>query len=442
MKTKLRLECGLTFVCIWFLLALPSGMAADSGRLAELRGVWQAHFNHDASRLVVRTRNGEVGLWDARKGTRISGDAALKKPSITSVISPDLRKFLVGFKDGGARVFDASSGSAISPVLDLTFREDVYSQAVFSPEGGTIVFFGEKEASVLDVKTGKRVATIPVPFELEESGPDSTASAMFAGGGSTCFVMEPQGTVTTYETKTWSPMGKPMKHPPAESAYQFGFEASPDGKWIVTFDSPGENGPQGQLQAWDALTQTPLGDPVSAQNGMSGRFLPGQSRVLVQGGRGDASVRDLPSMAIAYVIKQHDEVDGPKVEVAPTGKWLMAWGPDKRVELIDSATGKTLDTFYSSASVESALIPSDSSICYLGFENTAFSTVNLYDNYLHRFSVPELKITGSIRILASVSRQSLSPDGRWIMIVQGSDDQERIVLYDATSMKALDWSKP
>lgn len=442
MKTKSRRACWLTFVCIWLSLDSPSGIAADSGRLAELRGVWQANFNHNASRLVVRTRNGEVGLWDARKGTRISGDAALRKPSITYVISPDLQKFLVGFKDGGARVFDASSGSAVSPVLDLTFRENVNSQAVFSPEGGTIVFFGEKEASVLDVKTGRRVTTIPVPFELEESGPDSTASAIFASGGSTCFVMEPQGTVTTYETKTWSPVGKPMKHPPAESAYQFGFEASPDGKWIVTFDSPGENGPQGQLQAWDALTQTALGDPLSAQNGMSGRFLPGQNRVLVQGGRGDASVRDLPSMAIAYVIKQHDEVDGPRVEVAPTGKWLTAWGPDKRVELIDGASGKTLDTFYSSASVTTALFPSDSPICYLAFENTAFHSVNLHDNYLHRFSVPELKITGSIRILASVSRQSLSTDGRWIMIVEGSDAQEKIVLYDATTMKALDWSKP
>jgi hypothetical protein len=120
----------------------------------------------------------------------------------------------------------------------------------------------------------------------------------------------------------------------------------------------------------------------------------------------------------------------------------MAWGPDKRVELIDGASGKTLETFYSSASITSTLIPSDSSICYLAFENTAFYTPPLYDNYLHRFSIPELKITASIRILAPVSRQSLSPDGRLLMIGQGSDDQERIVLYDATSMKALDWAKP
>ena len=142
---------------------------------------------------MVRTRSGEVGLWDAKKGTRISGDAALKKPSDTYVMSPDARKFLVGFKDGRARVFDASSGSAVSPVLDLSLREDgqAHPQAVFSPDGSTIVFFGEKKASVLDVKTGKRIATIPVPFELEE-GSDSTAVAIFASGGAKCFVMDPK----------------------------------------------------------------------------------------------------------------------------------------------------------------------------------------------------------------------------------------------------------
>src|SRR5688572_24365089 len=105
MKSELRRGFGLPVVCFFLTLASPPVNAADSIRLAELRGVWQAHFNHDASRLVVRTRRGEVGLWDAKKGTRITGDATLKKPSNTYVMSPDARKFLVGFKDGRARVF-------------------------------------------------------------------------------------------------------------------------------------------------------------------------------------------------------------------------------------------------------------------------------------------------------------------------------------------------
>jgi WD40 repeat protein len=406
-------------------------MAADPARLSELRVIGQANFNHDASRLVVETSNGEVGLWDVKNGTRISGDSALKKPSIAYLMSPDRRRFLLGFKDGHSQVFDASSGSAVSPVLDLSFREDAERpQAVLSPDCGTIVFYEEKKASVVDVKTGKRIANIPIA--LEDDGQwEPIRAVIFASGGTKCFVMGPDVTVTAYETKTWKPLGKPMKHPPAKMAADFGFAASPDGKWVVTFDDPGENGPQGQLQAWDAVKNKPLGKPLSGKNGMTGRFIPGQDRVLVQAGRGDATVRELPSMAVAYTIKiREEDIDGPKVEVFPNGKWLLAWGDwvvNKRIDLIDGVTGKTVDGYSSPAAITTPLFPSDSSAFYL-----------VLDNHLHRFSVPGLKITGSIGMPDSAN-QSLSPDGRWIMVVQGDSEDQRILLFDAVTMKPVEW---
>jgi WD40 repeat protein len=441
MATEIPRERWFVPACFFCFFASLTIQAAEPARLGELRGVWQADFNSDASRVVVRTLE-EVSLWDARKGTRIPGDAALKEPSTAYVMSPDLRKFFVGFKDGHSQVFDASSGSAISPRLDFSLSENGNPKAVFSPDGGTIVFLGEKEASVLDVRTGKRVATIPVAFALDEESADSTATVIFAAEGAKCFVMDPKGTVTTYDTKTWTPSGKPMRHPPAESAYEFGFQASNDGKWIVTYDSPGENGPKGQLQAWDALTSKPLGDPLSATNGMSGRFLPGQNRVLVQGGRGEASVRELPSMSIAYVIKQHDDIDGPKVDVFPNGKWLIAWGPDKKVDLIDAVSGNVVKSHSSPASIAGSMIPPDSSICYLEIDHGLFLDTSYWDNYLQRLTVPELKTTGSIRIVDFLHRHSISSDGRRIMILQGGDDTKKIVVFDATTMKPIEWPKP
>ncbi len=443
MKIELRRDLWLALACFCWPLASLTMEAAEIARLGDLREVLQAHFNHDASRLIVRLRSGEIGLWDTKKGTPITGDPALKELSETYVMSPDARRFLVGFKDSRARIFDASSGAAISPVAELSLRENgqAHPQAGFSPDGNTVVCFGEKKAVVLDVKTGKRIASLPVPFEIEE-GSDSTALAIFASGGAKCFVMDPKGTVTTYETKKWTATGKPVKHPPAEQAYQFGFEASSDGKWIVTFDDPGENGPQGQLQVWDALTSKPLGKPLSAVNGMSGKFLSGHDRVLVQSGRGEATVRNLPSMEVAYVIPQHDEIDGPHVELFPNGKWLIAWGPDKKIDLIDAATGKTLASHTSSVAVTGVMIPADSSTCYVGLENTTVATSEVrYDNSLQRFSVPDLKIAGSVAIPDFLLRQSLSLDGRWILTVQGATDNERIVIYDAATMKPVEWSK-
>jgi WD40 repeat protein len=441
MKMKMHRRLWLLLLCINLSLTSPGMDAAESRQLGDLRGVWQANFNHDATRLVVRTRRGEIGIWDTKRGTQIAGDPSLQKPSNTYVMSPDTRKILVGLKDTGAQLFDASSGSAISPVLDLSLRADGNSQIVFSPDSGTIVFFGKEKASVLDLKSGKEIATIPVPFELEENS-GSTALAVFVEGGTKCFIMEPHGTVRTYETKGWAPVGKPMKHPAAEMAYQFGFDASSDGKWIVTFDDPGENGPKGQLQVWDALANKPLGSPLSAVNGMSGRFLPGQNRVLVQSGRGDASVRDLPSMKVSYPIKQHDELDGPKVEVFPNGKWLLAWGPDKKLDLIDAATGKILNTYSSPESITEAMIPADSARCYIRSETFDLSADNHFDNELKRFSAPDMKVTSSTRIPDFVLRQSLSPDGRWIVALQGVTDKEKVVVFDATTLKPVEWPKP
>ena len=441
MKLKFRRNVSFSLVCVCCCLATSALNGAEGSGPGVLRGVWQAHLNSDSSRLIARTRTGELGLWDTKKRTRISGDAALKKSVNAYILSPDTRRFLAGFKEGKGRVFDTSSGAAISPVLDLALRENVKLQALFSPDGATLVFFGEKEASVLDVKTGKRIATIPVPFELEEDS-DSTSTAHFTGGGVKCFVMDPEGTVRAYETKTWTPLSQPIKHPAAESAYTFGFEVSSDAKWLVTFDSPGENGPNGQLQVWDALTNKPLGDPLTSVNGMSGRFLPGQDRVLVESGRGDATVRDLPSLATAYIIKQHDELDAPKVELFPNGKWLVAWGPDRKINLIDAADGKVLQTHFAPADVSGVVIPADSSSCFVGYDNSAFATEGYYDSYLQRFPVPEFEPKGSIRILDFVAHQAVSPDGRWIIVVQGGSEQERIALFDAATLKPVEWSKP
>ncbi len=441
MRIALKNHHRLLLLWIALSTASPTLAAAESTPLGDLRGVWQANFNHDASCLVVRTRGGEIGLWDMKKGTSIAGDPALKGPSNSYVMSPDARKVLVGFKDGHARVFDTTSGAALSPVLDLALRENVKPQALFSPDGGVIVFLGAKDTAVFDAKTGKRIATIPIPFELEENS-DTTAAAMFVSAGAKCFIMEPHGTVTAYETKGWTRLGKPMKHPPAESAYAFGFDASKDGKWIVTFDDPGENGPKGQLQAWDATTNKALGRPLSAVNGMSGSFLPGKDRVLVQSGRGDASVRNLPSMSIAYDVKMHDEIDGPKVEIFPNGKWLLAWGPDKKLDLIDAATGKILNTYSSPVSIAEAIIADDSVAFYLNSENTDRAGEGHFENDLQRFSVPEMKITASAHVPDFLLRQTLSLDGRWLMILQGASDSEKVIIFDTATLKPTDEAKP
>jgi hypothetical protein len=53
-------------------------------------------------------------------------------------------------------------------------------------------------------------------------------------------------------------------------------------------------------------------------------------------------------------------------------------------------------------------------------------------------SFPELKITDSLRVLDFVLNASLSPDGKRLMIQQGWTDKERLLFFDAATLKTLE----
>jgi hypothetical protein len=79
----------------------------------------------------------------------------------------------------------------------------------------------------------------------------------------------------------------------------------------------------------------------------------------------------------------------------------------------------------------------DSSGCIVFFDNSAFPDQNHHDDYLIKLSLPELKVTESLRSLEGVSSASLSPDGKRIMVHQGEADQDRLLFFDAATLKPL-----
>jgi WD40 repeat protein len=349
-------------------------------------------------------------------------------------MSSDAKMILVKFKEWQWRVFDTATAKAISPMFDVPFKEDSMRESVlFSPDLSTVLVFDMKEATVFDVRSGKRLATIPLP-----TGPDDLepGSAQFTAGGARCLVMGGQGTVTTYGTKDWKPIGKPMVHPPADDAYDFHFSVSDDGKWLATSDTPGEHNFKGQLQLWDAVENTPLGEPIVAMNGVTARFL-GGDRVVILPERGDVNVRELPSTNIAYSLISGDHVFGPALDVSKDQKWIVAWGEDEKIDLVDATSGKVADFYRGPAKIEQVMIAPDSSSCYVVFDNSAFEQEKHYDNYVVRFKLPEMKITHTFRSTDSDPRVSLSPDGKRLMVLQGAADQERVLFLDTATLKPI-----
>ena len=426
-----RLQFALQMLTSVSLAATAFG--ADPAKLRDLRGVEQASFNHDGSRVIVRGREGEIGIWELADGHQVAGDIPQDAHADAYVLSGDAKHVAIGMTSGHARVFDTSTAKALSPMLDVALKGQLQMPALFSPDGAALVIFKEKEAVVFSVSDGKRVASIPLPPGPNE---DTPGSAAFTAGGAQCFVMDGAGAVVRFGSKDWKPVGKPMRHPAAESAYDFEFAISEDGKWLATFDGAGENGPKGNLQVWDAAAGTPLGKPLVAVNGLAARFI-GTNRVLITPSRGEANVRDLPSMKVAYTLRPHDEIDGPKADFSRDHKWLLAWGADRRLDLFDAASGKLASNYPGPATISKVIMLPDSSGCFVVFDNSAFVVQGHYDNYVVKLNFPELNLTESLRSLDFMSNVSLSPDGKRLLVVQGPSEQERVLFFDAATLKPL-----
>ena len=151
-------------------------------------------------------------------------------------------------------------------------------------------------------------------------------------------------------------------------------------------------------------------------------------------GRGEGRVRALPGIK-GYAIRQHDEIEGPSVAASRDGKWLLSWGADRSLFLLDAATGAIKGSHSSGAAIAQVL--TDAAGCYVLFDNTAFLLQNHHDFYVVRMDFADLRITHSRRFTESVQRMELSPDGRRLLIQLGPSDRERLLFLNAPDLAPL-----
>jgi WD40 repeat protein len=403
--------------------------------LTKLRGVSLAFLNHDGSKVVVQMRGGKIGLWDVTSGKAVAGDLGSMKMQGTVSMAPGGKIFAAGFAEGGVRIFDASSAVAISPLLKVALIEQYTNHVEFSPDLHTLLAFdADKRANVFDIESGRQLAQIAQASEPVE-GSESGMQCQFSKDGKSCFILDPRGTLIRYNTADWKTVGKPMTHP-NPAGYWYDFKLSRDGKFAITSDGPGENGPKGYLQLWDVQTTEPIGKSLEARNGLGGRFLPGGKRLLVTPSRGLAAVYELPGLERLFDLPKHDDVEGPSVRSTRDNQWFLTWG-NSTLRVSDAFTGKVAGMQSSKAQVSNVLVSPDSKHCYAVYDNTAFFLDRQYDHYVMKRSLPKLNTVGTIRILDTLGSVSLSPDGSRLLIQQGWDDREQLRVFDAATMQEI-----
>jgi eukaryotic-like serine/threonine-protein kinase len=320
---------------------------ADSGlRKAALSpdGKWVATGNADGS-LKLWNTSGEAsvatmkmeravgGLVFSATGTRVLGRDhgtvriwSVPAGNLIAEIRPgtDIRaaafdnyglRVATARSDGSARVWDATTGEAISPL----FKESYWLTDIkFSPDGKRVIAAaGGHRANVWNLETGKRV---------QLSGHQNVVvSAAFSPSGERTITASFDGTARVYETSSGKPLTPPLRHSGLVTAAEF----SPDGMRVLTA------GADGTVRVWslwpDAQTVVPGGEENVRLIGTMGDG----SALLVQPDRGSLEVWDTRSWQPLFP------------PVAVTNTVLRAWlSPDRKTLLAVSYSGALTQLVY------------------------------------------------------------------------------------------------
>ena len=320
--------------------------------------------------------------------------------------------------------------------MNISIKHENEPPAVFfSPDGSQVILFDDAgNCRIFEIKSGLEVIKVSLPQREVER--EIRPGAAFSKDGKTVLIFDASATLHRYDVATWKESGQPMPHPD-RNAYFCSFSISDDALHAVTFDAPGENGPEGSLQLWDVLKSRPLGEPMHAKNGMSGRFIDGGKRLLITPGRGDTRVVKIPSLETDIPLPRHDNVDASCAIVTADEKGILTYGYDSFVILTDASSGKLVKRYSNRAHVRNVITGQDANVAWLVYDNSAFFNTGYDDYYIVRFDLGMMKPAATLRINGFINRSILSLDGTRLMIHVGKTDHERIRLFEAKSLKEL-----
>jgi hypothetical protein len=125
----------------------------------------------------------------------------------------------------------------------------------------------------------------------------------------------------------------------------------------------------------------------------------------------------------------HDDIQGPNAAVSADAKFILAWGPDHRLDLIDAANGKVTSSYPGPSAISKVILAPDTTSCHVVLEGRN-------DQSVVKLDLPELKPAQTVPIPDFILDVSLSRDGKRLMIQHG--DPQRLDFYDAATLKPLE----
>jgi WD40 repeat protein len=281
-----------------------------------------ASYSSDGTKILTASADHTARLWDARTGSQLTPPLQHDDAVISAAFSPDGKRVVTGSSESEVRIWDAVSGKPITDSLEVHGSVLCVS---FSHDGKMIAA-GTDDGKLRTWNAVNGQPLSPVVLYHEE-----VYGVSFNRDGSQLLVATGDNKADLLDPRTGSHL-KPLRHKNIVLSARF----SPDDKNIVTA-SGDETG-----QIWDAKTGEPTG--VILRHGFaveSAAFSPDGSRVVTASLDHTARVWDAKTGQPITPPLQHP---GPveRASFSPDGRLVATVAADGAIRVWDARTGDML----------------------------------------------------------------------------------------------------
>ncbi|MCD6049416.1 MAG: repeat-containing protein [Verrucomicrobia bacterium] len=214
-----------------------------------------AQFSADSTKVVTASWDSTARVWDATTGKAITPPLEHSDRVVLASFSPDGTKVVTASWDNTARIWDASTGKPLSPPLEHTAE---LTLASFSPDGRFVVTASaDNTARIWNAATGEAVT----PF-LQHNG--WVVAATFSPDSTRVVTASWDNTARIWDTYTGAPVTPPLLHRDRVDHASF----TQDGRILFTASA------DGTTRLWDFTPDArPIDDIAPLAQLLSGRRL-------------------------------------------------------------------------------------------------------------------------------------------------------------------------
>ena len=294
----------------------------------------------DGQQLLSGGAAGEMILWNLETSEIIKQVETGSSNSLGQMIYlPDGQRVMIRLRgDDAVALWDLTTFEPVRTYGDIS-STGIVDQIGLSPDGRLLVATDVDSASVWDVETGERIATLPGVTLGVDFSPDGHTVLTAFGGGTYLWDVRSGAEIRRFQVRSTtlalSPDGTKLLAV-EEGLPEDGVPAA----WLLILDvETGET-----LQRWG-----PILEPLNAWGGVgAAAFSPDGNRVMIGDLWGQAMLWDLTTGEQVYTLTAHAAMVH-NIAFSPDGRTAATEGTEGLVVLWDVETGREIRRFVTSS---------------------------------------------------------------------------------------------